>query len=199
MEELFWEANCHSPSQDIPRILWNRRFITVLKGPLLVPIQSQMNPVPRPFSTFRNKRFLRSGVVSPSPNPQARGPPLVGCPRLLMLYVCSYPHLLHPPCRGNREPHNTDSKERICKTHVFRWNTLLRFCFSWCFYKQFRFSKNTKFVVRHSPFQFALQQIGVFSCHKPESCVPWSPSKGSVDVDAENYEQLFSFCAVYYT
>jgi hypothetical protein len=34
--------------------------------------------------------FLRSGVVSPTPNPQAGGPPLVGCPRLLIQYIRSY-------------------------------------------------------------------------------------------------------------
>jgi hypothetical protein len=34
---------------------------------------------------FLNIRFLRRGVVSTSPNPQAGGPPLVSCPRLLMI------------------------------------------------------------------------------------------------------------------
>ena len=34
---------------------------------------------------------LRLGVVSTSPNPQAGGPPLVGCPRLLIRYIRSYP------------------------------------------------------------------------------------------------------------
>ena len=33
------------------------------------------------------------GVVSTLPNPQAGGPPLVGCPRLLIQYIRSY-----PPC-----------------------------------------------------------------------------------------------------
>jgi hypothetical protein len=28
---------------------------------------------------------------NPTPNPQAGGPPLVGCPRLLMQYVRSFP------------------------------------------------------------------------------------------------------------
>jgi hypothetical protein len=41
---------------------------------------------------FRNKdTFSRWGVVSPSPNPQAGGPPLVGCPRMLIQYICGYP------------------------------------------------------------------------------------------------------------
>jgi hypothetical protein len=34
--------------------------------------------------------FLRWGVVSPKPKPQAEGPPLVGCPRLFIQYIRSY-------------------------------------------------------------------------------------------------------------
>ena len=57
--------------------------------------------------------FSRGGVVSASPNPQAGGPPLVGCPRQLIQYIRSYPPyrrpFLHPqpedaPCRGDRDP-----------------------------------------------------------------------------------------------
>jgi len=57
--------------------------------------------------------FVRRGVVSTSPNPQAGGPPRVGCPRLLIQYIRSYPPnwrpFLHPqpedaPCRGDRDP-----------------------------------------------------------------------------------------------
>jgi hypothetical protein len=55
---------------------------------------------------------LRRGVTSPSPNLQARGQPLFGCLRLLILYIRSYtPYwrpFLHPkpkdaPYRGNRD------------------------------------------------------------------------------------------------
>ena len=55
---------------------------------------------------------LRRGVVSPSSNLQAGGQPLVGCPRLLILYIRSYtPYwrpFLHPQpkdalYRGNRD------------------------------------------------------------------------------------------------
>jgi hypothetical protein len=58
--------------------------------------------------------FLWRGVVSTSPNPQAGGPPLVGCPQLLIQFTHSYPPyrrpFLHPqpedaPCRGDRDPH----------------------------------------------------------------------------------------------
>src|SRR5215469_15427868 len=57
--------------------------------------------------------FSRGGVVSTSPNPQAGGPPLVGCPRLLIQYIRSYPPYRRPflqpqpedaPCRGDRDP-----------------------------------------------------------------------------------------------
>jgi len=57
--------------------------------------------------------FLWGEVVSTSPNPQAGGPPLVGCPRLLIQYIRSYPPYRRPflysqpedaPCRGDRDP-----------------------------------------------------------------------------------------------
>jgi hypothetical protein len=40
---------------------------------------------------FEQDTFLRRGVISTSPNTQAGGPPLVGCPRLLIKYIPSYP------------------------------------------------------------------------------------------------------------
>ena len=63
---------------------------------------------------FRNVMlfFLRRGVLSTSPNPQAGGPLLVGCPRLIIQYIRSCPPywrpFLHPqpedaPCRGDRD------------------------------------------------------------------------------------------------
>jgi hypothetical protein len=61
-----------------------------------------------------NMYFLRRRVVSTTPNPQAGGPHLVGCPRLLIQFIHSYPPyrrpFLHPqpedaPCRGDRDPH----------------------------------------------------------------------------------------------
>jgi hypothetical protein len=45
---------------------------------------------------FLNIRFLRRGVVSTSPNSQAGGPPLVGCPRLLIQFIHSYPPYRRP-------------------------------------------------------------------------------------------------------
>ena len=40
--------------------------------------------------------FSRGGVVSASPNPQIGGPPLVGCPRLIIQYIRSYPPYRRP-------------------------------------------------------------------------------------------------------
>jgi hypothetical protein len=42
---------------------------------------------------FVTNLFLRQGDDSPTPNPQARGPPLFDRPRLLIQYIRSY---LHP-------------------------------------------------------------------------------------------------------
>jgi hypothetical protein len=40
---------------------------------------------------FLNIGVLQGGVVSILPNPQVGGPPLVGCPRLLIQFIRSYP------------------------------------------------------------------------------------------------------------
>jgi hypothetical protein len=61
----------------------------------------------------QQNQCFRWGVVSTSPNPQVGGPPLGGCPRLLVQYIRSFPPycrpFLHPkpedaPCRGDRDP-----------------------------------------------------------------------------------------------
>jgi hypothetical protein len=36
---------------------------------------------------FVTRLFLRWGVISPTPNPQAGGPPIVLCPRLLIQFI----------------------------------------------------------------------------------------------------------------
>jgi hypothetical protein len=60
--------------------------------------------------------FFFYGAVSTAIYTKAGGPPLVGCPRLLIQYIHSYPQswrpFLHPqtedaPCRGGREPLNS--------------------------------------------------------------------------------------------
>jgi len=61
---------------------------------------------------FLNISVLQVRVVSTSPNSQAGGPPLVGCPRLLIQFIRSYPPYRRPflypqpedaPCRGDRD------------------------------------------------------------------------------------------------
>ena len=67
---------------------------------------------------FRNRiHFYGQELLASRPTPQAGGPPLVVCPRLLTQYIRSYlPYwwpFLHPqpedaPCRGDRDPLITD-------------------------------------------------------------------------------------------
>jgi hypothetical protein len=78
--------------------------------PLLMSYQS-ISPGPRLcLWMFPNKHsFSQWGVVSPSSNPQAGGPPLVGCPGLLIQYIRSYP----PYCRPFLHPQPEDAPSRI--------------------------------------------------------------------------------------
>ena len=57
--------------------------------------------------------FYREGLLAPRPTPQAGEAPLVGCPRLLIQFIRSYPPYWRPflypqpedaPCRGDRDP-----------------------------------------------------------------------------------------------
>jgi len=141
-----WEVNRFWASQEIPHILWNPKVHYLIhKCPPPVPTLSQLHPVHAPTShflkihlhipfpsprsyqrispdprhqfMFRNMiLFLRWGVVSTSLNLHVEGPHLVGCPRLFIQYIRSYPPywrpILHPqpedaPCRGDRDPLNT--------------------------------------------------------------------------------------------
>jgi len=45
---------------------------------------------------FLNIIVLEEGVVSTLPTPQAGGPSLVGCPRLLIQFIRSYPPYRRP-------------------------------------------------------------------------------------------------------
>jgi len=74
-----------------------------------------INPGPRfTLELFRNMiRFDREELLALCPTPQAGGPPLVGCPRVFIQYIRSYPPycrpFLHPqpedaPCHGDRDP-----------------------------------------------------------------------------------------------
>jgi hypothetical protein len=63
-----------------------------------------IHPDPRLYGVFRNKYWvLRGRVVSPPPNLQAEGPPTVGCLRLLIQHIRSYPPYLEA-VSSNRNP-----------------------------------------------------------------------------------------------
>jgi len=49
---------------------------------------------PRLSVTFPDKLFFYDDLLAPSPNSQAGGPSLVGCPLLFIQYIRSYPPYL---------------------------------------------------------------------------------------------------------
>jgi len=89
------------------------------------------------FRVWGTSLFLNYGsfygeeLLAPRPNPQAGGPPLVGCPRLLIQYIRNnHPYwrpFLHPqpqdaPFRGDRDPFwedniKMDLQEVVCGGH----------------------------------------------------------------------------------
>jgi len=98
-----------------PTFYGTRRFITTFTSTSYENILQQ-------------DTFLRWGVVSTSPNPQAGKPPLVGCLQLLTQYICSYPPhwrpFLHPrpdaPRCGDRNP-------TYPRLHVYVYTQLLAY------------------------------------------------------------------------
>jgi hypothetical protein len=83
------------------------------------------HPSKRPFVTFRKKLISLQWGFDPMPNPQAGGPPLMGCPRLLIQYIYRYlPYLeaissIHNPrmCHAvvTRDPPNMAKAWLVCK------------------------------------------------------------------------------------
>jgi hypothetical protein len=112
VQAIIWKADSHSACQQISCFLYGtRRFITVFTkarhwtlywasrfqfAPSIhISLRSgrakksvQVRGVLKHFATIR---IFTVRVCSPTPNPQAGGPLLVGCPRLLIQYIRSYP------------------------------------------------------------------------------------------------------------
>jgi hypothetical protein len=76
-------------------------------------------PGPRLLEHFRNKLiFYGEELLAPRPNQQAGGPPLFGCPQLLIQYIHSFPpyledvscilNLMTPHAVGTRDPPNIE-------------------------------------------------------------------------------------------
>jgi hypothetical protein len=75
-----WEANRFSATQEIPRISGRTEGSVRIRG------------------LCNMFKFLRWGIVTTSPKPQAGRPPFVGCPRLLIQYIQATLHI----CPGDR-------------------------------------------------------------------------------------------------
>ena len=100
-------------NKKLPAFYGTRRFIAALTSARHPSPHQSISPGPTQVHMFRNKSsFYGEELSTPRPTPQA-GPPLVGCPRLLIQYIRSYPPtwrpFLHPqpvdvPCRGDRDP-----------------------------------------------------------------------------------------------
>jgi hypothetical protein len=77
--------------------------------------------------------ILQGGVVSTSTNPQAGGPPLVGCPRLLIKFIRSYPTLpnLHHFIESKHKPLCTvqtkiqELKSELLKSYLKKYLSFL--------------------------------------------------------------------------
>jgi len=68
------------------------------------------------WNVIQNSKFLRWGVVSTSPKPQAAGPPPVGFPRLIIQYVRNY-----PPYGGGSSIRNLRTRHAVVtETHLSR-------------------------------------------------------------------------------
>jgi hypothetical protein len=95
----------HPSWLDYSNYTWRR--VQVMK---FLNMQCSRNPSMSETSSLLSWQasFLRWGVVSPTPNHQAEGPPLVGCPRLLIRYIRSCPPKLEGHAVVARDPPNMD-------------------------------------------------------------------------------------------
>ena len=84
-------------------------------------------PIPKLYKGFVTVSFLRWGVVNPSTNPQAGGPPLSAvystCSQLPSISGgrIPYPQPEDVQCRGNRDPHTQITTRNKSKNNRARW------------------------------------------------------------------------------
>jgi hypothetical protein len=105
VQDIIWKADSHSACQKISFLYGTRRFITVFTKArqwtlsrasriqffhCLGRVKGSVQ-VRGALKHFVVIIFLRWGVVRPTPNPQAGGPPFISCPRLLFRYIRSSP------------------------------------------------------------------------------------------------------------
>jgi hypothetical protein len=78
-----------------------------------------------------NIEFYGGGGVSPPPNPQAGGSPTVGCPRLLIQYIRSYPPNLEPvsSVRNPRTRHTVVTVDPLNMAFLSYWPVVQHWVF----------------------------------------------------------------------
>jgi hypothetical protein len=93
LHSCYMPCSSHPPWLDYSNYSWRR--VQVMKFLIMQFRLSKESVQVRGFlRSFVTSLFLWWRVVSPTPNSSARGPPLVGCPRLLIQCICSYPPYL---------------------------------------------------------------------------------------------------------
>jgi hypothetical protein len=101
-----------------PAFYGARKFITVVTSVRHLSLSRGL------LFVSQHNKFLQGVVFSTSPNCPAGGPPIFGCPRMLIQYIRSYPPywrpFLHPqpddaPWRGYKDPLIMGSPVRVRK------------------------------------------------------------------------------------
>jgi hypothetical protein len=130
-----WEAANCAATKNFPAFYGTWRFITMFTRALhwsLSWARSIQSIPSHPISLRSTFLLFRRGVVVPTPNPQAGGPPLVGCLRLLIQYICSYPPYLEvvSSIRNQRMYHAMVTGH---PPNMFLCCNLIKICKSWIF------------------------------------------------------------------